>query len=250
MKGHTIDTINDCGCNYQHPGNSFSHDPATHGVQHQHQHQASIPLLPSMNDTESTSLNSGSTSQTNMSLADVITTSLLWVAVAVHVASHSSSPPCFADDLILGVNFLDPEQCIQRFKPQDLPLFDLKLLADAVHDKAPIYSLFANQCYWFVNIIFEIVVQLYTLSAASCHLAGTLNPSGPYSIPSPSPNPAPTSEIDAPKNANLLILPTSEEAGQWYGILISDSTIRQTVMHTITSDFKEQLEYFYQVSFH
>ena len=45
--------------------------------------------------------------------------------------------PRFAEDLISGVNRLDPEKCIRQFKPQDLPLFNLVLLADVVHDKAP-----------------------------------------------------------------------------------------------------------------
>ena len=93
-----------------------------------------------------------------------------------------------------------------------------------------------------------MIVQLYTLSLASCHLAGTLDPSGPpsnlgpSSIPGPSstgPLPAPTSEINAPEDANLLILPASAEAGWWYGILINDPIVRQTVTGSIISDFKE-----------
>jgi len=180
------------------------------------------------------------------------------VAAAVREGSQSSSPMNFAEDLISGIDFLDEEKCIRRFHPQDLPLFDLVLLADAVHDKAPIYSLFANQCYWYANILFEIIVQLYTLSAVARRLADTLDHSGPSSTPGRSATPgrsstglpAPTLEINALENANLLILPALGEAGRFYGILINDPGVRQTVTRAIISDFKKRLDfYLHQVNF-
>ena len=219
---------------------------------------ASIPLLPVMEDTKSDT-ESASTSTSQPSLGDVFASHVVRVAVAMREGSKSVSPMNFAEDIVSGIDFLDEEKCIRRFYPRDLSLFDLVLVADVVHDKAPIYSLFANQCYWFANIIFEIVVQLYILPAATRDAVGTLDPSGPYPTPGPYaiPDPpsiplaAPTPEVDPPRNANHLILPALGEAGRWCSILINDPIVRQTVMGSIISDFKERLAYYLsEVIFH
>jgi hypothetical protein len=181
-----------------------------------------------------------------MLLGDIFASHVVRVVAGLRKGSQSVSPMNFAEDLVSGIDFLDEEQCIRRFYPQDLPLFDLVLLADVVHDKAPIYSLFANQCYWYANILFEAVIQRYSLSSAARRPVDTdpYPTPGPSTGPSPTGVPAPIPEIDAPENANLLILPAPGKAGRWYGVLLTDPIVRQTVTASIISDFETRLAFY------
>jgi hypothetical protein len=47
------------------------------------------------------------------------------------------------------------------FKSQSLSLFDLAVLANAVHIHAPLYSILGNHCFWFSNIICDVLEQEY-----------------------------------------------------------------------------------------
>ena len=197
----------------------------------------SIPLLPITNDTvtESQSSNATDTSSTyhsQKSLADVIGLYLIRMAAMARVASQSTSPATLAADTILRMDKLNPNDCIRTFRPQNLPLFDLVLLADEIHEHAPLYSLFENQCYWFANLLFEIIVRYYTLPASASVASTSSIPSGPV--------PAPTPEIGAPLNANTIILPAdtwSRQAGRWMGVLINDPVVRLTVMSIVRDKF-------------
>src|ERR1700678_13237 len=47
------------------------------------------------------------------------------------------------------------------FKSHSLSLFNLAVLANAVHIHAPLYSILGNHCFWFSNIICNILEQEY-----------------------------------------------------------------------------------------
>ena len=121
------------------------------------------------------------------SLIDTVTSTLAQVVATARNASDSISPRKLANDTITGCasQTLDPENCIHLFKPVDLPLFDVALLAEAVHDYAPVYGLFDNQCYLFASVLFDAIVQLYSLPASA------QDPNIPSSS---TPIPAPTSD--------------------------------------------------------
>jgi hypothetical protein len=205
----------------------------------------SIPLLPVINDTLSELPNA--TSQTEVpqrSLGDVISLTLVRAAAAACVASGSSIPRTLADDTIAGIDKLNPDNCIRLFKPQDLPFFNLILLADVIHHFAPIYSLFENQCFWFANLLFEYILRYHTLPASAYASVAT---SSSVTASSTGPVPAPTPAVGTPNNADKIILPmrsSSDEAGRWMGILISDPAIRLTVITLVKATFEQRLQYY------
>lgn len=178
-----------------------------------------------------------------MSLVDSITSSLAGAAAAATRPSQSSTPPNLAQDRVSGVSKLDPEQCIKRFKPQGLLLFDLILLAVVLHEEAPFYTLFRNQCYFFAIVLFNAIIQIYSLAPSP----STSLPSG-FDLadtvdPGPDPIPAPTPAIGTPKDANILILPLDVhgEAGRCMGILVNDPVVLSTVVSIVMGKFKKRL---------
>lgn len=52
-------------------------------------------------------------------------------------------------------------QIVRQIAPVKLSLFELGILVDVIHNDAPGYNLMQNQCYWFMLMIFEVVLQLY-----------------------------------------------------------------------------------------
>jgi len=171
-----------------------------------------------------------------LSLVDKITSSLAQAFAAASQPSQSSSESNEAEDKIHGIDKMDATKCIRRFPPKGLPFFDVVLLAKVVHEQAPIYSLFRNQCYWFANVIFEVIVQLYSRSASQ-----------------PGPPPVPTLATGTPTDADALLLPADlpGEAGRCLGILISDPVVRQTIVTIVSRKFEEVLSsYISAVIFH
>ncbi len=47
-----------------------------------------------------------------------------------------------------------------KLEPGTLSLFDLAILADCVHNHAPLYSILEHHCYWFIQIICAIIKKL------------------------------------------------------------------------------------------
>jgi hypothetical protein len=178
------------------------------------------------------------------SFTDILTTSLVGVFSLARQASQTISPLNMAEDSISGRadGTIKARNCIRTFQPVELSLFDVVLLANLVHLYAPIYSLFDNQCYLFASVIFDTVIQNFTLP--------------PDDIPPPStssgstPLPRPTPEVGAPNNANIIFVPRpnndasslfppiSAEEGRWSGLLIVDPIIKQTIVTVITAKFK------------
>lgn len=106
------------------------------------------------------------------SVTDPIT---LTMVDALHVVSTTPTGQCVsetlnkpndlhADDRFLGESKLSNQAYIARvtktFKPKNLTLYHLALLAEVVHKEYPLYSLFRRQCYWFAIIIFIILQYL------------------------------------------------------------------------------------------
>jgi hypothetical protein len=87
-------------------------------------------------------------------------------------------------------------QVVWQIQPQSLSLFQVVVLADVVHNYAPLYSLFRRQCYWFAFIICAV-----TLKTCICS-----------SIGSPDLH---MEDICIPPNSYLPNL-----AGRWMGILV------------------------------
>lgn len=138
--------------------------------------------------------------QTPTSFFDVFTTTLAGGMASARSGSQSISPQCLAEDSISGypLGSLYPVNCIRRFKPNNLSLFEVVLLAQVVNQHAPIYGLFDNMCYMFASVIFDAIVQVYTISPESSSTSSSSSPEGP---------PAPTIEVGPPVNANILVLP-------------------------------------------
>jgi hypothetical protein len=51
-------------------------------------------------------------------------------------------------------------QTVRQMTPCRLSFFDFIVLANTVHEHAPMYSLFRRQCYWFANSIFTSFLWL------------------------------------------------------------------------------------------
>ena len=197
----------------------------------------SIRLLPlTHHDCDSFTSVEASSPPDEMSLIDTLTSTLAQAVATARNASDSISPRKLANDTIRGCasHTLDPENCIRLFKPVDLPLFDVALLAEAVHDYAPVYGLFDNQCYLFASVLFDAIVQLYSLPASA------QDPNIPSSSILSTPVPAPTPEVGAPRNANIVIVPSPDQAGGWAGLLILDPMVKRTVVSIVVSQFKAQ----------
>lgn len=124
-----------------------------------------------------------------------------------------------------------------------LSLFDLILLAQVVHEHAPIYGLFDNQCYMFssVTTIFDAIVQLRSVPSLPDHLGNSGDPAPSFIPNTPTrPVPAPTREVGAPGNANLVIVPSPDLAGRWSGLLILDPIVKAQVVAIVISKFQDQ----------
>ena len=132
---------------------------------------------------------------------------------------------------------MSPGNCILTFKPVGLYVFDVVLIAKLVHDYAPMYGLFDNQCYMFARVIFDVIVQLYSLPSSALAPDASESTSIHHD-----PIPAPSQEVDAPKNANIIIVPQPDEAGRWAGLLIVDPIVRSTIVSIVIDCFKAEHE--------
>ena len=87
-----------------------------------------------------------------------------------------------------------------------LCLFQLVVLTHVVHKIAPTYTLFESQCYWYANVIFEVILLLFPLKLRT----------------SPPPGSSPT--VHLPDKYLL------KEAGQWFGVLINNPCVVSAIV--------------------
>ncbi len=214
-------------------------------ILHTREDTDNIPLIP-LSTTSSASSEPVSVSTSayvpRMNLVDQISSTLAGAAASASLPSQSSSSN-LARDQITGASSLNPANCIKRFKPQGLSLFDLVLVALVLHLEAPFYTLFRNQCYFFANVLFQTIVQIYSLIPSS----STLLPAGldlqETHNPGPDPVPVPTIVKSLPKDANILILPLDfhGNVGRCMGIMINDPIVISTVVANVMGKFKTRL---------
>ena len=154
-----------------------------------------IPLLPLGNDDPEDLSDMPHPDTPKTTLFNSFTTTLVGAFTLARLGSNSFSPQRLAFDSISGVptDSLKAEQCICYFHPKNLSLFDVVLLARVVHHYAPIYDLFQNQCYIFASVIFNTIVQIYSVPAVTF---GTNYSSTAV--------PALTPENGIPDNANMI----------------------------------------------
>lgn len=198
-----------------------------------------VALLP-LTNTDDPRASSPHPSTPSKSFIDTLTSTIARAMSAVRIASDSVSPPKLARDSISGHSSgtLNPNSCIHRFNPVGLSLFDILLLGYVVHTQAPMYGLFDNQCYLFSSVIFDSIVQLFSLPRVGYTLDPSLSPS------TSGPVPAPTLELWLPRNANLILVPDevldSDEAGRWCHMLIVDPHVKSTIVGIVISIFREE----------
>ena len=141
-----------------------------------------LSSLPSTSDSVSESDESspsdpllGSTSSPSPSshlLRDLIDSGTLVSVSVVHTSTTSTGKPkpAYAQDQFTGGKDVRATgsvlgQVVWQIQPQSLSLFKVAVLADVVHNYAPLYSLFRRQCYWFAFIICAVVMKICTCSS-------------------------------------------------------------------------------------
>ena len=198
----------------------------------------SVPLLPLTKDpmppTVSSSLRANTPCHTALPFIDIVTSSLVEAVAEARLGSQSIPPGSLTGDTISGrpPQTLMVEDCIRRFNPVGLSLFDIALLGKVLHEYAPMYGLFENHCYMFASVMFDAIVQLRSLPRS------TLDPAASTSTPVP----APTPEVGPPKNANYVVLPDCRKAGRWYNLLILDPIVKTTIVSIVINEFEKRRE--------
>ena len=185
---------------------------------------SSDPISPSNPLLGSTS--SPSPSHSSL-LRNMIDSGTLVSANAIHVSTKSMGKLklAYAQDQFTGGNDVDASgsvlgQVVWQIQPQSLSLFKVVVLADVVHNYAPLYSLFKRQCYWFAFIICAVILKTCTCS----------------SIGSPS---FTEDEICIPPNSYLPNL-----AGRWMGILVRgvEEAVLKIIIEKYNARCKEKLD--------
>jgi hypothetical protein len=163
--------------------------------------ESKTPLL---NDTSESSESSTSTFSRAFSQA----------LAAARSTSQSSSVGIEADDLITVVKKQELGQSMRQYAPSGLPLFAVLLVALVAHLYAPAYALFERQCYWYANVIFDVLSLVF--------------PSVTLVTPSPAPR------------ILLLVNYLPRGAGRWKGILINDPRVVAAVVSIVKSEFEKK----------
>ena len=67
-----------------------------------------------------------------------------------------------AYDRILGESYLDQPRysCGRNIEPKGLMLFQLIVIAKAVHDFSPEYTMLGGNCFWFCNMVVDVLMEV------------------------------------------------------------------------------------------
>lgn len=118
---------------------------------------------------------------------------------------------------------------VRTFRPKNLTLFHLALLAHVVHSEFPLYSLFRNQCYWFSNIIYD----------AAKILDEKISPGlESLDLPQAAVSTETSTLMDEFFMPFYLYMPNA--AGRWLGFKISE--VEEVVRSRVVRKFHEQLQ--------
>jgi hypothetical protein len=127
-----------------------------------------------------------------------------------------------ADDRFSGATHLkdyaDQAHNIGQIIPTSLTLFEFAVLADAVHNHDPLYSMLRSQCYWFARTMCDVVAKEYRCTVIS----GT---QAPLTV----------DDISIPANDYL-----PDMSGRCLGVLIS--RVEDTVSSAIALNFRKYLQ--------
>ena len=85
----------------------------------------------------------------------------------------------------------------------------------------------------FASVMFESIIQLYSSP-------GVLDPPTSALQAPPGGVPAPSREVDLPRDANLISLPCPDahQSGRWSGLLVLDPLVRETIVCIVIEHFK------------
>lgn len=141
---------------------------------------------------------------------------------ATHTSTQSTSKFYRADDRFIGSKNLGLHKNlalnIRHICPQFLSLFDLAVLADAVHNHDPLYSIFKHQCFWFARIICDVVAREYTCTTITSKA-----------------NFVAIDDVFIPRNSYL---PNLE--GRWIGFKIS--RVEEAISSVMSANFRKYLQ--------
>lgn len=145
-------------------------------------------------------------------------------AKSAHASTHPSSKRYVAVDKFTGLKkieyFAEGMMNVRQLRPVGLTLFDLAVLADAVHNHDPLYSILKSQCYWFASLICDVVLKAYVCSTIGSK-QGLENQD--------------RDEVYIPINNYLPDL-----AGRWMGILIN--RVEKAVSSVMEANFQIYLQ--------
>jgi hypothetical protein len=141
---------------------------------------------------------------------------------AVHISMPSTSKVYKADDRFIGErNIGDYAPWIHNITlilPESLSLFEMAVLADAVHNHDSLYSTMRNQGYWFASTICDVISKEYTCTEVT-RTKHTIS----------------RDDICIPPNNYFPHL-----AGRW--MRISVNRVKEAVSSVIASNFRKYLQ--------
>lgn len=100
------------------------------------------------------------------SLGDTISLSATKVSLAVSESLDKGGDKMGACDRMLGESAITRRRYgigrnARQIKPNNLTLFELAVLAEAVHDFASDYSYLERNCYWFCNMVVDAIIEIF-----------------------------------------------------------------------------------------
>ena len=138
---------------------------------------------------------------------------------ALYISTQSTSCVPLADDCFVGSKYLevyaDMTQNIRQICPQSLSLFELVVLADAIHNYDPQYTVLKRQCFWFATTLCDVVIGEYDCITVT--------------------GSAPSVSRDEVCNRYL-----PNEEGRWMGMKVCQPEDRETSV--IASNFQKYLQ--------
>lgn len=144
----------------------------------------------------------------------------LATARALYALTQSTSSVYLADDHFVGTKdlgaYADSTHGIKQIRPRSLSLFELAVLADAIHNYHPLYTTFKHPCFWFATTLCNVVLREY-----NCTTATTAN----------------TPSVSRDEVCNSC-LPDFE--GRWRGTTTNKA--KDTVSSALASNFRKYLQ--------
>jgi hypothetical protein len=192
-----------------------------------------IPLINPSDDSSEFERSSLTVTPTNLPGPTLLQRASLGSTQSVRLIHESFAELHDTDDRVLGTAFCDKAKgsygngrvVREVILPDNttFTLLDLAILIVVIHLYAPIYSLFENQCYWFVKILLDAIVAIARADCVDDDNDSDLNDE-PYQRP-----------LNRPLHPSSY-LPAL--CGTWNGILVSQ--VKEGVLATVLSEFSKR----------